>query len=104
VRSIAGAGDRLLLGGLGGANDGRSRLRVNAVSLTDLNIGQPSVSECSSELSAGERSGNAAGVCLHVGAGGLVHALVGNHVRDGEALPYLLTNIAGVVWSAQPCG
>ena len=37
------------------------------------------------ELAAGQRAGDAAGPLLHVGAGGVVHVLVGDHVGDGEA-------------------
>jgi hypothetical protein len=57
---------------------------MDAVSLTYLNIGQPSILERLGELPVGERPGDAARVCPHIGAGRVVHALVGDHIGDGE--------------------
>ena len=46
---------------------------------------RPASASACVELCAGERPGDAAGPLLHVGAGRVVHVLVGDHVGDGEA-------------------
>jgi hypothetical protein len=55
---------------------------MDRVRLAYLDVGQTGVRERLRELSVGERSSDAAGVCLHVGAGRFVHVLVGDHVGD----------------------
>ncbi len=58
---------------------------MDAVGLAYLDVDQAGVRERLAELPVGERSGDAAGACLHVGAGRVVHVLVGDHVGDREA-------------------
>ena len=76
---------RQLASGLAGADDRRAGVLVDAVRLADLDVDEPGVGQRGAELGLGQRAGDAAGPLRHVGAGGLVHALVGDHVGDGEA-------------------
>ena len=46
---------------------------------------RPAASSASLELAPGQRAGDAARPLRHVGARRLVHVLIGDHVRDGEA-------------------
>ena len=57
---------------------------VDAVRLDDVDVGQTGLAEVALVFVAGERSSDAADVLLHVGARGLVHAGIGDDVRDGE--------------------
>src|SRR4051794_19751904 len=72
-------------GGLASADDGRAGVLVDAVGRADLDVGQPGVGERTAKAGFGERAGDAPGPRLHVGARDVVHALVGDHVGDGEA-------------------
>jgi hypothetical protein len=54
------------------------------VGLADLDVDQPGVVQRALELGAGQRAGDAAGPLLHVGARGVVHLRVGDHIGDGE--------------------
>ena len=58
---------------------------MDAVGLGDLDLGQSGGGEGVRELVAGKGAGDAAGPCGHVGAGGLVHVVVGDDIGDGEA-------------------
>ena len=58
---------------------------MDAVGLGDLDVHEPRVGERPLEFPARERTGDAARPLRHVGAGRLVHVVVGDHVGDGEA-------------------
>jgi hypothetical protein len=62
------------------ADDCRPGVRVDAVGRADLDVDEATVPERGAELGLGKRPGHAAGPLLHVGAGGGVHAVVGDHV------------------------
>ena len=72
------------VGGLCGANDRCDGRGVHAVSLGDRDVSQSGGLKSLRELIAGQRPGDATGVRLHVGAGGVVHVVVGHDVRDRE--------------------
>ena len=68
-----------------GPDDRRARVLVDAVGRADIDIDEADVGQRGAEFGLGERASDAAGPLLRVSARASVHALVGNHVGDGEA-------------------